>query len=71
MTHGLGILFAIAALAAMTVLAADDVLEMLTALVFGASLVALYTSSTLYHFFTSHGYGSYYKTYKIVYKLVT
>lgn len=52
-THGLGILFAIAALAAMTVLAADDVLEMLTALVFGASLVALYTSSTLYHFFTS------------------
>lgn len=52
-THALGVLFAIAALVVMTVLAAGDVLEILAALVFGLSLVALYMSSTLYHYFTS------------------
>lgn len=52
-THALGVLFAVVALAVMTLLAAGDVTKVLSAMVFGVSLVALYASSTLYHFFTS------------------
>ena len=52
-THGLGVVFSVVALALMTMLAAGDALKTISAIVFGLSLVLLYTSSTLYHFFTS------------------
>ena len=52
-THALGVLFAVASLVVMAVLAVDDALEILAAMVFGVSLVALYTCSTIYHIITS------------------
>ncbi len=53
LTHGLGVVFSIAALVVMLYLAAGDPLKTVSAAVFGLSLVLLYSSSTLYHFFTS------------------
>lgn len=53
LTHALGVLFSIAALVVMVVIAAGDALKVVSAVVFGASLVLLYSTSTLYHFFTS------------------
>ena len=53
LTHGLGVIFSIAALVVMLYLAAGDPLKTVSAAVFGLSLVLLYSSSTLYHFFTS------------------
>jgi hemolysin III len=53
LTHGLGVVFSIAALFVMLYLAAGDPLKTVSAAVFGLSLVLLYSSSTLYHFFTS------------------
>jgi hemolysin III len=52
-THGVGVVFSIVALAAMVFLAQGEPLKIISALVFGASLILLYASSTLYHFFTS------------------
>lgn len=52
-THALGVLFSIAALVVMLVISAGDSLKVVSAAVFGSSLVMLYTSSTLYHFITS------------------
>ena len=46
-------LFSIAALVVMLVQADGDAVKMVSAAVFGLSLVLLYSSSTLYHFFTS------------------
>lgn len=52
-THGVGVVFSIVALVIMLVLSAGDALKVVSAAVFGTSLVLLYSSSTLYHFFTS------------------
>lgn len=52
LTHAAGVVFSIVALVVMVVLAAGDVLKTVSAVIFGTSLVVLYTSSTLYHFFT-------------------
>jgi len=56
LTHSVGVVFSIAALAVMLVLAAGDALKTVSAAVFGLSLILLYGSSTLYHFFTSPGW---------------
>lgn len=53
LTHALGVVFSMAALGVMIWLAGTDPLKLTCAAVFGLSLVLLYTSSTLYHFFTS------------------
>lgn len=53
LTHAAGVLLSITALAVMLVQAAGDPLKLVSAAVFGLSLVLLYSSSTLYHFFTS------------------
>lgn len=52
-THGVGVVFSIVALVIMLLLSAGDALKLISAAVFGTSLVLLYSSSTLYHFFTS------------------
>lgn len=52
-THALGILFSVAALVVMVAISAGDPLRVVSASVFGTSLVLLYTSSTFYHFITS------------------
>ena len=50
-THGIGILLAIAALCILTVLAAryGDIWRVVSVSVYGATLILLYTASTLYH----------------------
>ncbi len=53
LTHAAGVVFGVAALAVMLVLAAGSALALVCAAVFGVSMVMLYTSSMLYHFFTS------------------
>jgi len=52
-THALGVVLSIVALIGMALNARDSALEMVSALVFGGSLVLLYFSSTLYHAVTS------------------
>lgn len=52
-THALGVVFSIGALVTMLVLSEGELLKVVSALVFGVALVLLYSSSTLYHFFTS------------------
>lgn len=52
-THAVGVVFGIVALVVMLFLSAGDALKVVSAAVFGVSLVLLYSSSTLYHFFTS------------------
>lgn len=53
LTHAAGVILSIVALVVMLVQAAGDALKLVSAAVFGLSLVLLYSSSTLYHFFTS------------------
>ena len=53
LTHSAGVLFSIAALVVMLVLSGGDLVKSVSAAVFGVSLVLLYSSSSLYHFFTS------------------
>ncbi len=52
-THSLGVVFSLVALVMMLFLAAGDVMMTVSAAVFGLSLIVLYCSSCLYHFFTS------------------
>jgi len=52
-THGIGVVLSIAALVIMIVLSNGELLKIASAVVFGVSLILLYASSTLYHFFTS------------------
>lgn len=52
-THALGTALAIAALVAMVLSAQGEALRVVSASVFGGSLVLLYLSSTLYHAFSS------------------
>lgn len=53
LTHALGTVLSIAALGVMLVLADGEPLKLVSAAVFGSSLMLLYASSTLYHFFTA------------------
>jgi hemolysin III len=53
-THGLGVLFSVGALAWMLLLAQGEPFRTVSAAVFGLSLVLLYTSSTLYHVVSNH-----------------
>lgn len=53
LTHAAGALLSVVALIIMLALADGDPLKILSAAVFGSSLILLYSSSTLYHFFTS------------------
>lgn len=52
-THAVGILFSVVALVVMLVISSGDLVKTLSAAIFGASLVVLYASSTLYHLSTS------------------
>ena len=52
-THAVGVVLSVVALAAMLMLAGGEFLKVVSAAVFGGSLVLLYASSTLYHFCTS------------------
>jgi hemolysin III len=61
-THAAGILFSLAALAVMLMLSFGNLLETLSAAVFGMSLVVLYTSSTLYHISTTPRWKSRFQT---------
>jgi hemolysin III len=53
LTHAAGVLIGIAALVVMLVLADGNPVKLVSAVVFGVSLVLLYGSSALYHFSTS------------------
>jgi hemolysin III len=53
LTHALGTLLSVVALVTMLALSEGEPLKIVSAAVFGSSLVLLYASSTLYHFFTS------------------
>jgi hemolysin III len=53
LTHATGVLIGVVALVVMLVLADGSPVKLVSAVVFGVSLVLLYGSSTLYHFFTS------------------
>lgn len=48
-THGIGTLLAVSALVLMIIAAGNDPLRVVSAAVFGATLVLLYVSSTVYH----------------------
>ena len=52
-THAVGVVFSVVALVMMLVLSLGDAYKLVSAAVFGLSLVLLYSSSTLYHVFTS------------------
>lgn len=52
-THAVGIVFSVASLVMMVVTAWGDLLHVFCAVVFGLSLVVLYSSSTLYHHSTT------------------
>ena len=51
-THGIGVLLSVVALVYMLIFSVGDVYKVVAASVFGASLIALYLSSTLYHSFS-------------------
>ncbi|MBK1883345.1 hemolysin III family protein [Luteolibacter pohnpeiensis] len=53
MTHAAGVLLSIAALVGMILAAQGSALAVVSVTVFGASLILLYLSSTLYHVFTT------------------
>lgn len=53
LTHALGVVLSVVGLSLMLWFSDGDVLKILASAVFGVSLILLYTSSTLYHFFTS------------------
>lgn len=53
LTHAAGAFLSVFALAAMIFVSWGEPLKMVSAAVFGVSLVLLYSSSSLYHFFTS------------------
>lgn len=62
LTHAAGVVFGTVALAVMLVLADGQPVKLVSAAVFGVSLVLLYVSSTLYHFFTSQGWKAHFQT---------
>ena len=52
-THAVGVVLSIVGLATMLMLSSGEPVKLISAVVFGVSLILLYTSSTLYHFFTA------------------
>ncbi len=62
-THAIGIAVAIASLVAMILVAAGDPRKVVSAAIFGTSLILLYTSSTLYHSFSSPRWKSRFQTF--------
>jgi hemolysin III len=62
MTHAAGIVFSLAALVSMLLLADGDPIKIVSAAVFGLSLVVLYSSSTLYHLSTTHRWKARFQT---------
>jgi len=61
-THALGIIFSVGALVMMLVLAGGDALKLISAVVFGISLIVLYSSSTFYHIATTHRWKARFQT---------
>ena len=61
-THAAGIVFSVAALVTMVAMAWGDALMVVSAAVFGVSLVVLYSSSTLYHIATTHRWKARFQT---------
>lgn len=61
-THAAGVVLSVVALATMLMLAGGERLKVVSAVVFGGSLVLLYASSTLYHFFTSPRWKALFQT---------
>jgi hemolysin III len=53
LTHAAGVIFSAVALGIMLWVSAGEGVKVVSATVFGISLILLYSSSTLYHFFTS------------------
>jgi hemolysin III len=53
LTHAAGVVFSFVALVMMIYLSDGEPLKVVSSVVFGTSLILLYSSSTLYHFFTS------------------
>jgi len=53
LTHAAGVVLSFIALAVMVMASDGEPLKVVSSVVFGVSLVLLYSSSTLYHFFTS------------------
>lgn len=61
-THAVGVLLSIIALVFMLFVARGDVVQLIAATVFGLTLILLYLSSTLYHFFTSVKWKAWFQT---------
>jgi len=57
-THGLGILFAVASLVVMVLASGSDPYRIVASCVFGTSLILLYSSSTIYHSVSTPGLRS-------------
>ena len=61
-THALGIAFGLGALVSLLVLGAGDFTKTISAVVFGLSLIVLYSSSTLYHMVTTPDWKARFQT---------
>lgn len=61
-THAAGMAFSVVALVVMLAMAWGDALMIVSAAVFGASLIVLYSSSTLYHIATTHRWKARFQT---------
>jgi len=61
-THAVGVLLSIIALIFMLIDSGGDAVRLIAAMVFGLSLILLYLSSTLYHFFTSAKWKAWFQT---------
>lgn len=57
-THAAGVVLSFVALGVMLAMAGSDPRKLVSALVFGASLIVLYSASTLYHFSTNSRWKS-------------
>ncbi|MFT4176804.1 MAG: hemolysin III family protein [Luteolibacter sp.] len=62
LTHSLGVVLSVAALVWMLIESGGEALKMVSALVFGVALILLYTSSSLYHLFTSLRWKAHFQT---------
>lgn len=61
-THAAGMVFSVVALVAMMAKAWGDALMLVSAVVFGITLIVLYSSSTLYHIATTHRWKARFQT---------
>jgi hemolysin III len=62
-THAIGVVFGVVSLVVMLVFSKGDAFKVVSAAVFGVSLILLYSSSTLYHFFTSPAWKARFQKY--------